>query len=74
MDIPNTSGTKCPKCGETHFELVKDFPSKGAFWMYYMRCSECKTFLQALPVYDTNGLLGTIQEDINKIKKKIGVY
>lgn len=70
MDIPNHSGTKCPKCDKSNFELVEDFPTKAAFKMYYIRCSSCKTFLQALPFYDTNNKIEVLQEDINKIKAK----
>jgi phage FluMu protein Com len=74
MAIPNHSWTKCPKCEKTDFELVEDFPTKAAFKMYYIRCSSCSTFLQALPYNDTNALIDKLQADINKIKQKLGVY
>lgn len=74
MAFPNHSGTKCPKCNSSSFELVEDFPSKANFKMYYMRCASCDTFLQALPYYDTNSKIEALQEDINKIKNKLGIY
>jgi len=74
MAYPNHSGTKCPKCEKTSFELVEDFPTKGAFHMYYMRCSSCKTFLQATPIIHTNSLLDQILAELNKIKAKFGIY
>jgi phage FluMu protein Com len=72
--MANTSGTKCPKCDKTSFELVEDFPSKAAFKMQYIRCSSCNTFLQALSYLNTNALIETLQADIEKLKKKMGVY
>jgi hypothetical protein len=74
MAIANHSGTKCPKCDNSNFELVEDFPYKAAFKMYYIRCSSCQTFLQALPFHDTNALIDKLQADIDKIKQKLGVY
>ena len=74
MSTPNHSGTKCPKCDRTSFELVEDYPTKSAFKMYYIRCSSCQTFLQALPFLDTNTKITTLQNDITNIKKKIGVF
>ena len=74
MAYPNHSGTKCPKCEKSGFEIVDDFPTKAAFQMYYIRCSSCHTFLQALPFYDTNNLINTLQEDVKKLKTKLGVY
>lgn len=44
----NASGTKCPNCQKSGFELVEDSPSGSAWKMSYIRCTSCKTFLQAL--------------------------
>jgi hypothetical protein len=74
MSNPNHSGTKCPKCEKSNFELVDDFPTKSAFKMYYIRCSSCKIFLQALPFHDTNRNIEIMQGDINTIKTKLGIY
>jgi formate dehydrogenase maturation protein FdhE len=74
MAFPNHSGTKCPKCDNSSFTLVEDFPANANFKMYYIRCASCNTFLQALPYYDTNSKIEALQEDINKIKSKLGVY
>lgn len=60
MDIANKSWTKCPKCEKTQFDIVEDYPTNSAFKMYYVRCSSCKTFLQALPYEDTNTLIKKI--------------
>ena len=60
METPNHSWTKCPKCEKMQFELIEDFPTNSQRKMWYMRCSSCKTFLQALPYHDTNHLIGKI--------------
>lgn len=72
--MANHTGTKCPKCEGRYFELVEDFPTGAAFKMYYIRCSSCSTFLQALPYLHTNALVEKIQQDIDKLKTKMGVY
>jgi hypothetical protein len=74
MPFANHSGTKCPKCSSSSFTLVEDFPSNANFKMYYIRCSSCNSFLQALPYYDTNSKIEQLQEDIDKIKRKLSVY
>lgn len=62
----NYSHTKCSKCGHTSFELVEDAPTKSSYKMWYLRCSSCNTFLQALDYYNVNAQLG-------EIKKKLGI-
>jgi len=74
MDTPNQSQTKCPKCGNTYFELIEDYPTSSNYKFWYMRCSSCKTFLQAMPFLSTNSKIIKLQEDIDKIKIKLGVY
>ena len=67
--LSNSSGTKCPKCDKTNFELVEDVPT-GTQWIHlYLRCSSCKTFLQMVPHDNTNVLIDNLQKDITKIKK-----
>ncbi len=74
MNFPNTTGTKCPKCESTNFEGVEDYPTNYSFKLTYIRCSACKTFLQALPCLDTNTLITIAQADIAKIKKKLLIF
>ena len=61
MDIANKSWTKCPKCEKMQFEMVEDYPTNSRYKMYYIRCSSCKTFLQAVPWEDTNTLINDIK-------------
>ena len=72
--IPNHSATKCPKCDKTNFELVEDFPTGSAWKMIYIRCSSCKTFLQALYMDNVTIQVDNLLKDIKKIKEKLGVY
>lgn len=73
--MANTTGTKCPKCESTKLEISpEDHPLQSEFKMYYIRCSSCKTFLQAIPCHDTNALIANMQEDIDKLKTKAGIY
>jgi|GEM_PF-2250600 len=74
MDIPNKSWTKCPKCERKQFELVEDYPTGSRYKFWYMRCSSCKTFLQALPYFSESGKLEEIAEDIKKIKSAMNIY
>lgn len=62
----NYSHTKCPKCERTTFELVEDAPAKSGYKMWYLRCSSCHTFLQALDYYNVN-------VQLDDIKKKLGI-
>jgi len=55
--IPNSTGTKCPSCQTSNFELAIDFPTGSNYQFYYIRCSGCKTFLQALPYFDVEEAL-----------------
>lgn len=71
MHIANHSGTKCPKCEKSNFELVEDFPTHSNFKHYYMRCSFCKTFLAAFPFLETNVLVDNLHNDVKKIKSKL---
>jgi len=58
----NTSSTKCPKCGHTNFELIKDAPANCKFYQMYIRCSSCKSFLDSIPYEDINTKLNSIMK------------
>lgn len=66
MITSNYSGTKCPKCGKSNFELVEDTPDRSKFKYYYLRCSSyaCHAFLQAMPFHHTNSLIDDAQTSI----------
>lgn len=72
--IPNYSGTKCPKCDKNNFELVEDYPAGSAWKMMYIRCAYCKIFLQALYMDNITIQVANLQNDIKKIKEKLGIY
>lgn len=66
----NYSGTKCPKCQSTQFELKEDTPNNSNWRYQYLRCSSCYTFLAVLPFNNTNVLL---ENEFKKIKGKLGI-
>lgn len=70
----NYSNTKCPKCSSNKFEFVEDIPSNSNWKFQYLRCSACNTFLQILPFHDTNNKIDILQEDIKKIKTRMGIF
>jgi len=72
--MANLSGTKCPKCEHKGFELVEDEPANSNWKHMYLRCSSCKSFLGILYMNNTNILIEQLQEDVRKIKQKLGVY
>jgi len=77
--MANISGTKCPKCGHTSFELVRDCPTNSNHDMYYIRCSSfsCHTFLHAIPLADTNYLIEetkkSVERRISGVENNIGI-
>jgi uncharacterized protein with PIN domain len=66
----NSSGTICPSCQKSGFELVEDFPKGSAWKMQYIRCSNCKTFLQALYADNVSIQIYNLHE---AMKKKFGI-
>ena len=65
MAFSNSSGTKCPKCEMSDFEIVEDFPANATYKFYYIRCRSCQTFLQAIPFNDTNNKIDVLEDIIN---------
>ncbi|MDP4150454.1 MAG: hypothetical protein Q8943_13670, partial [Bacteroidota bacterium] len=71
MSQTNYSGTKCPKCEASTFELTHDVPhssdgKQSTYRYYYLRCSKCKTFLSAFDFIAVGGV-------IEKIAEKLGI-
>lgn len=61
----NYSGSKCPECKKTFFELVEDAPTNSNYKYQYLRCSSCKTLITVLPFHNTNVLLETLAKKLN---------
>lgn len=60
--MKNYSDTKCPKCGQTHFELVEDTPKESLQKFYYLRCDSCKSFLAAFHYINPSDQLEEIKK------------
>lgn len=54
MFTENYSGTKCPKCQNTSFEVVKDVPTHSTFELMFLRCFSCKTLISVLESQNVN--------------------
>lgn len=64
----NYSGTTCPHCDATSFELVEDTPLNSNWKYMYLRCAGCKTFLAVLPFHNTNALIENLHKDVKALK------
>lgn len=71
MARTNYSGTRCPKCEKTSFEVVDDAPSESTYRYSYLRCSSCKTFLAAFDFDPVGAIVAVIKADVKEIKKKL---
>lgn len=60
MPKNNYSGTRCPKCENTSFEMVEDTPTKSEFKLNYIRCSSCKTFISVLEHFNIGNTLNRL--------------
>ena len=58
----NYSGTKCPKCNVTSFEIVEDTPIKSEFKLFFLRCSSCKSIVTAFEYYNIHAQLKQIMK------------
>ena len=65
--------TNCPKCEKQGFELVDGQPIGTNSSFYYLQCSHCKTFLQAIYKANTNIMVDNVHNDIKKIKEHLGI-
>lgn len=73
MQFHNQSFTKCPKCEKTQFELIQDTPLGTEYVHLFLRCAVCKTFLQMVPLSNTNVMIEQLQNDINTIKQYLKI-
>lgn len=62
----NYSGSKCPKCEKTTFEVVQETPIDSKYNLMFIRCSSCKTVISVLESHNINSTL-------YKIAKKLGI-
>ncbi len=69
----NYSGTKCPKCEKSIFDLVEDSPNNSNYKYFYLRCSSCKTFLHAFEFLPFAQQIELMNKDLKKIKSHLGI-
>lgn len=61
----NYSGTQCPKCENTSFELVEDTPRESSFKMMFVRCCSCNTAVGIVDYYNAGYLVKQLAEKLN---------
>jgi hypothetical protein len=66
MANTNYSGSKCPQCKATSFEIAEETPTHSAWKLYFVRCSFCKTAIGVIEYYNSGSLL-------HKIMDKLGI-
>lgn len=71
MNLENYSGTKCPKCESTSFEVVNDKPIDSNFDLMYIRCFSCKTLISVLEKQNINKNLSKLAKGLNIDLEKI---
>ncbi len=62
----NYSGSKCPKCELTNFEMVQETPTHSAFNIWFIRCTDCKIVVGATDFTQPEYL-------IRKLAQKLGL-
>lgn len=60
----NYSGSKCPKCERTFFELAEDAPTDSKYKIYYIRCSSCKTIVGTESYFNTAAVLENLAKSL----------
>ena len=58
--------SKCPKCENTEFEAVNEFPLNSDYELIFIRCKKCLTVVGVLDYYN----VGTL---IHKLAKKLNI-
>ena len=65
------AASKCPKCGNTAFEIAENTPSGSKFKVDFVQCKSCGTPITAIDFYNTGSLLLEQREHINAIAKQV---
>jgi uncharacterized Zn finger protein len=65
MALTNYSGSKCPSCSSTSFELKEETPINSDFKLMFVRCTSCKTAIGVLEYFNTSYLVQKLAEKLN---------
>jgi hypothetical protein len=69
----NMAQSTCAKCGGRTFELIESEPIGTNFKWQFVQCVSCGVPIGVVDYFATGQILLQVQEDINKIKKKLEI-
>ena len=58
----NYSGSKCPSCQGSSFEVVVETPADSNFKLGFVKCSTCKTVVGTQDYYNVGSLVHKIMQ------------
>lgn len=65
MSLRNYSGSKCPSCQSSNFEIEEETPELSSFKLMFVRCKSCKTVVGVLEFSNTSYLIQKLAEKLN---------
>lgn len=73
--MTNYSGSKCPYCGQSNFEIVEDTPTGSLTKLSFIRCSNfnCRSLICTMPFFSSTIMLEKVDKDIERIKGHLGI-
>ena len=61
----NYSGSKCPNCKISSFEVVEETPNNSQFKFNFIRCTSCKTVVGVLEFFNNGELIRRLAKQLN---------
>jgi hypothetical protein len=61
----NYSGSKCPSCKSSSFEVEEETPTASNFKLLFIRCSTCKTVVGVTESNNVGYLIRKLAEALN---------
>lgn len=65
MSLTNYSGSKCPSCQSTNFEMKEETPNGSGFKLMFIRCISCKTVVGVLEYFNSGFLIKELAKKLN---------
>ncbi len=59
--------SKCPKCGNTSFEMKEHTPDKSNYKLEFVQCSSCGTVVGVMDYFNIGTRINEVDEKIDKL-------